>query len=73
MAAGRLTLAQVRKLPATCDVGTAAAALGFGRSTAYEAIRTGDFPVRTLTVKRRVVVLTADLIRVLEGSGTAGQ
>jgi hypothetical protein len=63
----RLTLAQVRRLPATVDVPTAAKALGIGRSTLYEAIRIGQSPVKTLTVQRRVVVLTADLLRVLEG------
>jgi hypothetical protein len=62
-----LTLAQVRKLPATTDVGTSAQALGIGRATLYEAIRTGTSPVKTITVRRRIVVLTADLIRVLEG------
>lgn len=71
MIARRLTLAQVRKLPATVDVGTAAAALGIGRSTLYEAIKVGESPVKVLTVQRRVVVLTADLVRVLEG-GEAG-
>lgn len=33
----------------------------------YEAIRIGASPVKVLTVQRRVVVLTADLLRVLEG------
>jgi hypothetical protein len=63
----RLTLRQVRALPATVDVPTAANVLGIGRSTLYEAIRLGESPVKTLTVQRRVVVLTADLIRVLGG------
>ena len=62
-----LTLAQVRKLPATIDVPTAARALGIGKSTLYEAIKLGSSPVKTLTVQRRVVVLTADLLRVLGG------
>jgi hypothetical protein len=68
----RLTLREVRKLPATVDVGTAASALGIGRSTLYEAIRLGESPVKVIEVRRRVVVLTADLLRVLEGgSGDA--
>jgi hypothetical protein len=50
-------------------VPTAASALGIGRSTLYEAIRLGSSPVKTLTVQRRVVVLTADLIKVLCGEG----
>jgi len=68
---GGLTLAQVRKLPATIDVPTAARALGISRSTLYEAIRVGRSPVRTITVQRRIVVLTADLVRVLGGEASA--
>lgn len=67
----RMTLAQVRKLPATVDVGTAALVLGIGRSTLYEAIRLGESPVKVLSVRRRTVVLTADLLRVLEGGSDA--
>lgn len=66
-----LTLAQVRRLPATIDVGTAARALGIGRSTLYESVRLGTAPVKTLVVQRRVVVITADLIRLLEGGDGA--
>lgn len=68
----RLTLAQVRKLPATVDVPTAASALGIGKSTLYEAVKLGTSPVKTISVQRRVVVLTASLLEVLEGrSGDA--
>jgi predicted DNA-binding transcriptional regulator AlpA len=67
MTVRRMTLREVRKLPATVDVPTAASALGIGRSTLYEAIRLGESPVKTITVQRRVIVLTADLIRILEG------
>lgn len=65
----RMTLGEIRKQAATVDVETAAAALGVGRSTLYEAIRTGQSPVRTITVGRRILVLTADLIRVVGGDG----
>jgi hypothetical protein len=63
-----LTLAAVRKWPPTCDVGQAARALGISRSSAYSAIASGEFPVATIKVNRRMRVLTADLIKVLEGS-----
>jgi hypothetical protein len=66
-----LTLAQVRRLPATVDVPTAARALGIGKSTLYEAIKLGSSPVKTITVQRRVVVLTSDLLRVLGGESDA--
>lgn len=65
-----MTLAQVRKLPAAVDVGTAARALGVSRSSAYQSIADGTFPVATIRVSRRLRVLTADLVRVLEGNGT---
>lgn len=71
MTAKGLTLAQVRKLPACINVGIAAQALGVHRATLYEAIRAGCSPVKTLSVKGRIVVLTADLIRVLEGGDGA--
>ena len=67
MTGRRLTLAEVRKLPATVDVETAAAALGVSRSTAYESIRLGTFPVRVIAVSRRKVVITATLVALLEG------
>jgi hypothetical protein len=71
MAARGLTLREIRTWPPTVDVGQAARALGVGRSTLYEAIRLGNSPVKSITVQRRVVVLTADLIRVLEGDDRA--
>ena len=73
MTARRMTLREVRELPATVDVPTAASALGVGKSTLYEAIKAGASPVKTITVQRRVVVLTADLSPgILEGgSGDA--
>lgn len=72
MTARRLTLREVHQLPATVDVPTAASVLGIGKSTLYEAIKLGASPVKVITVQRRVVVLTADLLRVLEGgSGDA--
>lgn len=65
-----LTLAQVRKLPAAIDVETAAAALGVGRATLYEALARGERPVQVITVGRRMRVLTHSLIAVLEGGGS---
>jgi excisionase family DNA binding protein len=67
-----LTLREVRRLPATVDVETAAQVLGVGRSTAYEWIRTGEFPGRVITVRRRHRVITASLIRLLEDGEAAG-
>jgi predicted DNA-binding transcriptional regulator AlpA len=68
----RLTLAEVRKLPATIDVETAAAALGVSRSTAYEAIRLGTLPSKVVTVMRRKTVITASVLELLEGGDGVG-
>jgi hypothetical protein len=67
-----VTLREIRNSwPPTVAVETAAPPLGVSRSGAYEAIRTGKFPVKTIRVGHRIRVLTADLIRVLEGSDAA--
>jgi hypothetical protein len=65
-----VTLAGVRKWPPTCSVEDSAVALGCSRATAYAAIAEGTFPVATIRVNRRLRVLTADLLRVLEGQGS---
>jgi len=61
-----LPLAQIRNLPALLDVTPAAAVLGVSRSNLYESIKNGSCPVKTIRVNRRIKVLTASLIRVLE-------
>jgi predicted DNA-binding transcriptional regulator AlpA len=69
----RLTLAEVRKLPATCSVDQGAAALGISRATAYELVAAGEFPARVLTVRRRHRVITSSLLALLEDDArTAG-
>lgn len=67
-----VTLARARTLPAVLDVGQAATVLGVSRSCAYESIRNGTFPAKLITVGRRKKVLTATLLRVLEGGGADG-
>jgi hypothetical protein len=69
----RLTLAEVRKLPATCSVDQAAAALGISRTTAYELVAADEFPARVLTVRSRHRVITSSLVALLEhDAGAAG-
>ncbi|MFD6914047.1 DNA-binding protein [Streptomyces virginiae] len=64
----RPTLADVRSWPATVSVVEAAEALGCSKTFLYERIKTGDSPVKTLSVGgRRYVVITADLVRLLSG------
>lgn len=60
-----LTRAELLALPVTVDVGTAARALGLGRSTAYELARCGEFPYRVLRIRSTYRVPTAELLRVL--------
>jgi predicted DNA-binding transcriptional regulator AlpA len=65
------TLEEIRNWPPTIDVTTAARVLGISRSSAYELVKVGQFPVRTLRVGSRVRVLTHDLVRVLSGGEAA--
>lgn len=65
----RPTLADVRAWPATVSVELAASALGISRSHAYSQVRLRTFPVATLQVGGRVVVLTHSLRELLEGLG----
>ena len=64
-ARGRWTRAQVEELGVTTDVATAASVLGIGRSTAYELIRRGEFPVRVLRIGTRMQVPVATLLEAL--------
>ncbi|MCM3687689.1 helix-turn-helix transcriptional regulator [Kocuria rosea] len=43
----------------------AAQALGIGRSTAYELVRLGQFPIRVLRLGRKLRVPTAELYHFL--------
>ena len=61
------TLAEVRKWPATVSVAQAATAIGCGKSHLHDRIKRGDCPVKTIPLGSRVVVITADLVRLLSG------
>ena len=60
-----MTLAELLAMPVTVDIGTAARALGLGRSTGYELARRGEFPCRVLHVGSSYRVPTAELLRLL--------
>jgi hypothetical protein len=60
-----LTSSELRELPVSVDLMTAAAALGLGRTKAYELARRGEFPCRLLRVGGTYLVPTAGLLRVL--------
>jgi len=59
------TRAELLALPVTVDIGTAARALGLGRSSGYELARRDEFPCRVLHVGSSYRVPTAELLRVL--------
>jgi helix-turn-helix protein len=68
----RPTIDDIRAWPATCDVPDAAGAVGVSRTTAYELVKTGDFPAKVIKVVGRYRVLTASLLAVLTGETEVG-
>lgn len=62
-------LEELLALPATVNVTTAGRALGIGRDKAYQLIRDGQFPVRTLPLGNTVRVPTAALWKALDVEG----
>ncbi|MFH9246654.1 DNA-binding protein [Streptomyces lydicus] len=60
-----MTLEELLALPPTVNVTTAARALGIGVHKAYSLIKTGSFPVQTLSLGSTVRVPTAALWRLL--------
>lgn len=63
----RPTLDEIRLWPATVSVEQSAQAYGCSRAHAYESIRAGTFPARTLRVGNRIVVVTRSILDALEG------
>ena len=60
-----LTIDELRDLPATIDLPTAARALGLGRTKAYELARNGQFPCRILRIGSSYRIPTPELLRYL--------
>lgn len=61
----QMTIADLRALPPTTDVPTAGRALGMSRTTAYNLVQRGEFPVPVLKLGRQFRVPTADLLALL--------
>lgn len=55
----------VRRLPVVVDLPTAARLLGIGRTSAYELVRTGQWPTPVIRVGRLIRVPTAPLLAAL--------
>jgi predicted DNA-binding transcriptional regulator AlpA len=60
-----MTAAEIKSLPATVDLPTAARALGLGRSSAYELVRTGSWPTPVLRLGRLIKIPSAPLAALL--------
>lgn len=60
-----MTREELLALPAVVDIPTAAEVLGVGRSSAYELVRTGDWPTPVLRFGRLIRVPTAPLLTLL--------
>jgi excisionase family DNA binding protein len=62
------TLDEIRSWPATVSVPQAAQALGVSKTHLHALIKNGEAPVKTVPLGGRHRVITAALIRLLEGS-----
>lgn len=60
-----MTREELLALPVSVDLQTAARALGFGRTKAYELFRRGKFPIPAVRVGNRVIVPTERLLEFL--------
>jgi len=60
-----ITITQLRAMPATVDLLTAARALGLGRTKAYELAKRGQFPCRVIRIGEIYRIPTAGLLELL--------
>jgi hypothetical protein len=65
LTAERPTLQEVRQWPATVGIPLASAALGISRSHGYELAAQDVFPARLIRAGGRLLVITADLVKLL--------
>jgi excisionase family DNA binding protein len=56
---------EVRQLPPALTVEQATGLLRIGRSKAYDAVRTGEWPTRIVRVGRCIRIPTAEVLRLL--------
>jgi excisionase family DNA binding protein len=61
----RSSAVEVCQLPPVLTVEQAARLLRIGRSKAYDAVRTGDWPTRIVRVGRCIRTPTAEVLRLL--------
>jgi hypothetical protein len=68
-----ITVAELRNLPATVDLMTAARVLGLGRTKAYELAKRDQFPCRVIRIGDTYRIPTAGLLDLLGIDGQAGE
>jgi excisionase family DNA binding protein len=67
-----MTSASLTRLPAALTVSQAAAVLGIGRSHAYAAVRSGEWPTSVIRVGRCIRIPAAEVLRLLGAEGVQG-
>lgn len=60
-----MTEDEVRALPVSVDLPTAARALGVGRTAAYELVRKGTWPTPVIRLGRLILIPRAHLLGLL--------
>ena len=66
-----MTEDEVRCLPVSVDLPTAARALGLGRTAAYELVRKGTWPTPVIRLGRLILIPRAHLLDLLGLSDVA--
>jgi predicted DNA-binding transcriptional regulator AlpA len=59
------TLAEIAQWPATVSPAKGATAYGISRSYAYELVRRGEFPAKTIRVGGKIRIVTASILAAL--------
>lgn len=62
------TISEIRSWGATCSIEQYGAAMGVSRAHAYNTIKDGTAPVRTIPLGSRTRVVTSSLLALLEGA-----
>jgi hypothetical protein len=61
----KISVAEARMMPATITAGRAFDLLGMEHRRGYEAIHTGEFPVKPIRIGGRYYIPTAPLLKLL--------
>jgi excisionase family DNA binding protein len=67
-----MTSAELTRLPAVLTVPQAAAVLGIGRSHAYEAVKSGEWPTSVIRVGGCIRIPATEVLRLLGAESVTG-